>query len=125
MISAEIISDSLATFAKYGNAVAAIPCVEAVFRSDDGFTSTDYIPRDKLLRTQTPHTFSLGKLIWAYEEAIKRGITNSVAPCSLMYVLGEKIYFSKGSEKNIKITTVEDLIIFKALLQIKKDDWIK
>lgn len=125
MISAEIISDSLATFARHGNAVAAIPCIEAVFRSDDGLTTTEYIPRDRLLRTQTPHTFTLEKLIWAYEEAIRRGITNSVAPCSLMYELGERLYFSRGSEKNLKITTVDDLMIFKALLKTKKDDWIK
>ena len=34
-------------------------------------------------------------------------------------------YFSKGSEKNIKITTVEDIEIFKALLNAKNDSWIK
>ena len=37
----------------------------------------------------------------------------------------EKIYFSKGSEENIKITTVEDLIIYKAFLHTKKDEWLK
>ena len=47
MISSEIISNSLATFSKYQSAVAAIPCVEAVFRSDDdGVSSTVSIPRD-------------------------------------------------------------------------------
>ena len=29
------------------------------------------------------------------------------------------------SEKNIKITTVEDIEIFKALLNAKNDEWIK
>ncbi len=35
MISSEIISDSLATFSKYGSAVAVIPCTEVVFESED------------------------------------------------------------------------------------------
>ena len=63
MVSSEIISDSLVTFKKYGSAVAAIPCVEAVFRSNDnGVTSDISIPREQLFRTQTPHTYTLGKL---------------------------------------------------------------
>lgn len=125
LVSDEIISDSLATFHRYGSAVAAIPCVEAVFRSEDGITSSSYIPREKLIRTQTPHTYSLGKLLWAHEEAAKRKITDSTATCSLMYELGETIFFSRGSEENLKITTVDDMMIFKALLHTKKDEWLK
>ena len=126
MVSGEIISDSLATFKQHGSAVAAIPCVEAVFRSeDDGHSSTISIPREQLFRTQTPHTYTLGKLLWAHEEAKKRGITSTAASCTLMQQLGEVVYFSKGSEENLKITTVEDMMIFKALLHTKKDSWLK
>ncbi len=126
MVSSEIISDSLATFKQHGSAVAAIPCVEAVFRSeDDGISSTISIPREQLFRTQTPHTYTLGKLLWAHEEAQKRGITGTAASCTLMQQLGEVVYFSKGSEENLKITTVEDMMIFKALLHTKKDSWLK
>lgn len=126
MISGEIISDSLATFKAHGSAVAAIPCVEAVFKSEDnGKSSRISIPREQLYRTQTPHTYTLEKLLWAHEEATKRSITNTAASCTLMQELGETIYFSKGSEENIKITTVEDMVIFKALLHTKKDSWLK
>lgn len=126
MVSSEIISNSLATFKEYGSAVAAIPCVEAVFRSNDnGFSSTSAIPREQLFRTQTPHTYSLGKLLWAHKEAERLKITNTAASCTLMQQLGETVYFSKGSEENLKITTVDDLIIFKALLHTKKDSWLK
>ena len=126
MVSGEIISDSLATFKQHGSAVAAIPCVEAVFRSEDhGHSSTISIPREQLFRTQTPHTYTLGKLLWAHEEAKKRGITSTAASCTLMQQLGEVVYFSKGSEENLKITTVEDMMIFKALLHTKKDSWLK
>ena len=70
LVSADIISDSLATYNTHGCAVAAIPCVEAVFRNeDDGRSSSISVPREQLFRTQTPHTYSLGKLLWAHELA--------------------------------------------------------
>lgn len=126
MVSSEIISDSLVTFKKYGSAVAAIPCVEAVFRSNDnGVTSDISIPREQLFRTQTPHTYTLGKLLWAHEQAKEKGITETAASCTLMQALGETVYFSKGSEMNLKLTTVDDLMIFQALLHTKKDNWLK
>ena len=125
MVSSEIISNSLAVQSMHGSAVAAIPCVEAVFKSSDGLTSQESIPREELYRTQTPHTYVLKKVVWAHEEAKMRGIKNTAATCSLMQMLGEKVYFSKGSEKNLKITTVDDMNIFEALLHVKKQDWIK
>ncbi len=124
-VSTEIISDSLATFAKYGNAVAAIPCTEVVFESEDGCSSCISTDREKLFRTQTPHTYRLGELLAAHEEAQKRGILGTAASCMLMKELGKMTYFSKGSEENLKITTLEDLKIFKALLHTRQEQWIK
>lgn len=122
-VSEEIISDSLATYQEYGSAVAAMPCVEAIFRSENGSSSNESIPREQLFRTQTPHTYSLEKMLWAHEQAEKRQIFNTTATCVLMRNLGETIYFSKGSEKNLKLTTQDDLDIFKAML--KKKDYFK
>lgn len=119
LVSSQIISDSLATFSKYGSAVAAIPCTEVVFESDDGLTSMVSTERERLLRTQTPHTYRLGELYGAHLEAEKLGITNTAASCMLMKELGRMTYFSKGSEENLKITTPEDLKIFKALLSMR------
>ena len=125
LVSAEIISNNLATFAKHGCAVAVIPCTEVVFESEDGISSHVSTEREKLFRTQTPHTYKLNDLLWAHEEAGKRGIKGTAASCMLMKELGRETYFSKGSEENIKITTLDDLRIFKALLHTRQDDWIK
>ena len=123
LISSEIISDSLATFAKYGSAVAVIPCTEVVFESEDGYSSC--VSTERLFRTQTPHTYTLGNLLNAHKKAMELGIKNTAASCMLMKELGEMTYFSKGSEENIKITTLEDLRIFKALLNTRQESWIK
>ena len=121
MVSQDIISDSISTCRAKGSAVAAIPCTEAIFRCEDeeNLQSTISIPRESVVRTQTPHTYPIGKLLWAHKEAEKRGIKNTAASCVLMQALGETIYFSSGSEKNIKITTNDDMQIFKALLHVQ------
>lgn len=124
-VSSEVISASLAVAREYGSAIAAVPCTEAVFRSEDGITSTETIPREELWRTQTPHVYRLGELLWAHERAKELGIENTAATCSLMQVLGRPIFFSRGSEENLKITTVEDLRIFEALLHTKREEWLK
>lgn len=125
LISSEIISDSLATFAKFGSSVAVIPCTEVVFESEDGYSSCVSTEREKLFRTQTPHTYTLGTLLDAHKDAEELGIQNTAASCMLMKELGKRTYFSKGSEENIKITTLEDLRIFKALLNTRQEAWIK
>ena len=120
LISADIISDNLAEFRANGSAVAAIPCVEAVFRSqNNGLSSDDSIPREQLFRTQTPHTYTLEKLLWAHEQGKSKGIQNTAASCVLMHELGETVYFSAGSEQNLKITTVDDLYIFEAIIEAR------
>lgn len=125
LITNDIIADSLSTFSKYGSAVAAIPCTEAVFKSADGLSSTISIPREQLFRTQTPHTYTLGKLLWAHEQAAERNIANTTASCTLMQALGETVYLSKGSEKNFKLTTTDDLDIFRAFLNNGELTWLK
>ena len=45
---------------------------------------------------------------------------SSIASCTLMIELGETVHFSIGAETNIKLTTPDDLKIFKALLALKE-----
>lgn len=126
LLTQEIISSNIATCRAYGYAITGIQCREAILKSDDGFTTRTSIPRDTLIRTQTPQTFRLRNILAAHDEAERRGITNSVASCTLLAELGGyEMHIVPGSEKNIKITTVEDLEIMKALMHTKKEEWLK
>lgn len=116
LITQEIISDSIVTCKEKGSAIAVIPCNEVIVQTSDEQTSNHYLERDYLKRTQTPHTYTLGKLLWAHREAEKKNIEKMVATCDLMIQLGETIHFSIGSERNMKITTPVDIDIFEALL---------
>lgn len=125
MVDDGIISDSLAVFREKGSAVAVVPCTEVVFDSKNGREGNVEIPREELWRTQTPHTYTLRKLLWACEQAKAKGLTGMAAMCQLMARLGETTYFSRGSEKNLKLTTMDDMDIFKALLNTEKSSWAK
>ena len=123
MISEGIISDNIRVAQEYGNAITVIPCVEAMLTTEDGLVSSGSFPRDMLRRTQTPQAFRLGEICELHRLALQKGNIDSVASCTLMTEMGKQVYFSKGSEKNIKLTTVEDIDIFRALLLAKKSDW--
>lgn len=125
MVSAEIISDCIRVTREKGCAITVIPCAEAMMQTEDGIVSVGSYPRDRLKRTQTPQGFSIGKICDIHRRALNVGITNSVASCTLMIEMGEQVYFSTGSEKNIKLTTIEDIDIFKALLAAKRAEWLK
>ena len=125
MLSANIIDENITICKQYGNAITVIPCMEAMLKSYNEVESDESILRNSLFRAQTPQTISVGDAVRIHQEALNRGITNSVATCTLLLELGEKVYFAKGSELNIKITTADDITIFKALLSMRKSDWLK
>lgn len=127
LLSQDIISSNIAICKAYGYAITGIKCREAILESMDGFTTKTSIPRDTLIRTQTPQTFRLGNIINAHKMAKQKGITDSVASCTLVAELNENIemHIVPGSEKNIKITTVEDLEILKALMHTEREGWLK
>lgn len=126
LLSQDIISSNIAICQAYGYAITGIQCREAILESEDGFVSTTSVPRDSLIRTQTPQTFRLGNIVEVHEEAKRKGIVDSVASCTLIAeVGGREMHIVPGSEKNIKVTTVEDIEILKALMHTSKEEWMK
>lgn len=125
MVSNDIISDNIAKCKLYGNATVVAPCTTVVLEKTDETFSEKVINRDNLLLTQTPQAFILSDILSAHKEAKEKGITDSVASCSLYIELGRKVFYSVGDETNIKLTRPGDIQIFKALLSTQKSDWMK
>ena len=125
LISQEIITDCIAKAKEYGSGLSAVRCQETIMRTEDGESGSDGIDRNDIMRVQTPQAYQYGKALWAHKEALNRGITNAVYTNTLMLELGAELHFSLGSNKNIKITTLEDIDIFKALYSTKRDAWLR
>ena len=81
--------------------------------------------RETLRRVSTPQAYRFGKLDRAYHEAFEKeiGIYGSSYANTMMVELGERLYFAAGSDKNIKLTTPDDLEMFKAYLAKDRDRW--
>ncbi len=127
LVDETVLSDVIIKCRQYGNAVTSLPYNEQIFVADDEISTMKYIPRDTLRRVSTPQAYRFGKLNWAYHEAFRRdvGIRGSSYTNTMMVELGERLYFAAGSEKNIKLTTKDDLEMFKVYLQSDKAGWLK
>lgn len=127
LVDDSVLSDVIMKCEKYGNAVTALPYNEQIFVAEDEVSTVRYIPRESLRRVATPQAYKYGRLNWAYHEAFEKkiGIYGSSYTNTMMVELGERLYFANGSDKNIKITTKDDLELFKAYLKMEKDNWLK
>lgn len=122
MIEKSVLSDVIVKCKKYGNAVTSMPYNEQMFIKDDDISTVQYIPRETLRRVSTPQAYKFSKLDWAYHEAFEKkiGIYGSHYTNTMMVELGERLYFAAGSDKNIKLTTQDDLELFKGYLKAGK-----
>ncbi|MCM1154884.1 MAG: 2-C-methyl-D-erythritol 4-phosphate cytidylyltransferase [Roseburia sp.] len=127
LVDDSVLSDVIIKCMQYGNAVTSLPYNEQIFVTEDEESTTKYIPRETLRRVATPQAYRYGRLNRAYHEAYEKkiGINGSAYANTMMVELGEKLHFAAGSDKNIKITTKDDLELFKAYLKMEKDKWLK
>jgi len=127
LVDDTVLSDVIIKCQKYGNAVTSLPYNEQIFVVDDEMSTTKYIPRETLRRVSTPQAYRFELIDQGYHEAFEKeiGIYGSSYANTMMVELGHRLYFAAGSDKNIKLTTKDDLETFKAYLQQDKDKWLK
>ena len=129
LVDAEVLTDVIKTAQRYGNGVTSLPYNEQIFivNPEDEKTTKRYIPRETLRRVSTPQAYVFKRLDSAYHEAFEKkiGIYGSAYTNTMMVELGETLYFAAGSDKNIKLTTKDDLELFKGYLKMDKDTWLK
>ncbi len=93
------------------------PCFDSMYVVEKGSSlvnrSTD---RNVLYKGQSPETFRLGKALEIHKRAYTDGILD-LTTSALMVYYGERVSFTEGLSTNFKITTAEDLAIFKALVK--------
>ena len=129
LVDSAVLSDVLRVAHEHGNAVTSLPYNEQIFRvaPDDPATTTEFIPRETLRRVSTPQAYRYDLLSEAYKRAFAEniGIQGSHYTNTMMVELGYRLYFAAGSDKNIKLTTKDDLELFKAYLAADVDTWLK
>ena len=121
-VEGDIIADAVRVCKLKGNAISTTPFYLLSGVKDDDEKTTKWIDRDTIACMNSPHAFRYGYIRDIYKRAVEIGVIKEVEPhtTTLMYKMGETIYFSKGSQSNIKITTKEDLDLFEGYVLMKQ-----
>ena len=129
MIDDSVLTDVIEKAERFGNAVTSMPYNEQIFvvDKDNETTTTQFIPRETLRRVSTPQAYRYQLLNTKYHEAYAKniGIYGSHYANTMMVELGVRLHFAKGSDKNIKLTTKDDLELFKGYMTKEEDKWLK
>lgn len=111
LVTMEMLRNGFETAEKFGSAIPYVDSVDSL-RMIDGETSKT-LDRTKIKRIQTPQIFDVSQLKDVMDVEYRLEFTDEA---SVWELAGKKLYFYKGSEQNIKITTPSDLKIAEALL---------
>ena len=128
LVSEDIITNNIEAASKYGYAITGLKCKEVImeYRPDKETLGYMPIPRERLIRTQTPHSYKIGILLEIHKKADILGL-DMAASCELSAKVGvDDQHLVLGNEKNgLKLTNVEDIELFKALKHVSKYPWLK
>lgn len=129
LIDESVLTDVLLVAKNKGNAISALPYNEQLFiiSNKDSSITTEYVSRDTIKRVLTPQAYHFDVLFDVYQKAFEKniGIGEDSYTDTLMADLGHRLYFSVGSDKNIKLNNEDDFEMFKMYLHQDKDIWLK
>jgi 2-C-methyl-D-erythritol 4-phosphate cytidylyltransferase len=111
LVSEDIIGASFRLAAIHKCAIAAVRLKESIRMTDQD--NTKAVDRSRFRLIQTPQTFDVSLIKKAYEQKEDNSFTDDA---SVAERAGNIISLFEGSYENIKITTQEDLIVAKALM---------
>ena len=122
-ITPEVITENINCASKNGNAITSTSCFETILISENGINPKHVPYRKNTYSAQAPQSFRLGEIVEAHEITRKTNpdYVDIVDSCTLFKTLGKETYMIKGNRGNIKITTIEDLYILRALIRYRED----
>ena len=122
-ITPEVISKNIECAKQNGNAITCTSCFETILISENGKNPKHVPYRKNTSAAQAPQSFHLSEVIEAHETIRKTNpnYTDIVDTCTLFKTLNKETFMVRGNRGNIKITTIEDLYILRALIRYHED----
>lgn len=117
-INEEMISDNIRVCKEKGNAITASYSY-LLYGSNDGDCAKKAINRESFMTLSAPQSFLYKNIVNLYKQVEEKRLFETIEEhhtTVFMAELGIPLYFSKGSHTNIKITTKEDLDLFRGYL---------
>ena len=123
-VSYDVIANNIEGVKKNGNAITCTACYETILLSKSG-EQVDSVPyRKDTFAAQAPQSFVLKDIIAAHDvvRARPEGYENMVDACTILKSQGIEVHMVEGNRGNIKVTTPEDVYMYRALLQYKENE---
>lgn len=117
-----MISDNIRVCKEKGNAITASYSY-LLYGSNDGDCALKAINRESFMTLSAPQSFLYKNIVDLYKQVEDKNLFETIEEhhtTVFMAELGIPLYFSKGSHTNIKITTKEDLDLFRGYLLNQK-----
>ena len=123
-VSYEVIANNIKGVIEKGNAITCTPCFETILVSKNGVDVGSVPYRKETFSAQAPQSFRLQDIIAAHDAVrqTESGYENMVDACTIIRSQGKEAHMIEGNRGNIKVTTPEDVYIFRALLQYKENE---
>lgn len=120
-VTQEMIEESIRSAIRFGAAIVAIPVKDTIKMAHPEGTVKKTLEREFLYQAQTPQAFRTDLIKEAYQKAKEEGYFGT-DDATLVERLGRKVHLLPGLSTNIKITTLEDLLLAELLLQRQDPD---
>lgn len=116
-VSQDLISECLETVKECDGVLPVLPMKDTVYISNDGKKIDALIDRKTIVAGQAPETFALGKYYYANERLLPNEILKINGSTEPAIMAGLNVAMIDGDESNFKITTKEDLELFKDIVK--------
>lgn len=121
LVSPDDLSRNLAAARRYGGAVTTAPAAETIAVVDADGRVSSLVPREACRLARAPQTFRLGDLLAAHRAADEAGRDDVIDTVTLMRDAGFPAPAAvEGSPENIKITTPQDFLLFKQIVEARE-----
>ncbi|MDN7229312.1 2-C-methyl-D-erythritol 4-phosphate cytidylyltransferase [Planococcus sp. N064] len=114
-ISQDVITRLVETAKACGAAIAAVPVKDTIKKADNGII-TETVDRNALWMVQTPQAFTYDLILKAAKAAVEDGFLGT-DEAMLVERLNHPVQIVESTYENVKMTTPEDLIYGKAILE--------
>ena len=121
LVSQELITRTIEAARAYRAAVPAVASTDTLKIVDERGFITGTLDRSVTRRVQTPQVFEADLIKGALTKAVELKLTLT-DDCSAMDMMGVKTITVEGEPTNIKITTPEDMVTAKAIVE-DRGDW--
>jgi len=117
LLSDKIITDCLSAAKGHDGVLPVLPMKDTVYLSEDGKRVSSLINRSKLFAGQAPEVFVVGKYYRVNKRLMSEEILKINGSTEPAVMAGMDIAMILGDERNLKITTKQDLERFRQIIE--------